>query len=406
MSQSTTAEPTPYVKRPSFIVSLAALGALTATAIDVALPAQPLIATSFGERVEAGGIIVSAYFLGYGPGQLIWGPLSDKYGRIPPMMIGLIGFILTTVACIFANSLTMLAFFRFLQGVFGGSTPVIVRAIARDQGGGKETANLIATIIMIFGLAPMIAPIIGSGILTFSNWQSIFWFLVIFALVLMVLAQVYVKPAAKTAEDIKDGRIPLSWGLIKMLFSERDFLVGTGAMAATFAGYSSILAAGAAMAEEKYGITATEFGPLFSIAALAALVGSGSNKRILKNHDVRTPFRISGIILGSAGLGLFFLSQADVSLTFYWGFVSLYIMGFGMMMPSASTIALEPAGKAAGTASSFLSALPTIGGVIGAYLSTSSLFASGYEALSILLATGGTLTAIIILGWGGKTKKA
>ncbi len=271
----------PYVKRLSFIVSLAALASLTATSIDIMLPAIPMIAGEYGERAEAGGIIVSAYFLGFGPGQLIWGPLADKYGRMRPLMFGLLGFVLATIACIFASSLTGLAFFRLVQGIFGGSATVIARAIARDQGGGKDTAHLLATIMMIFGLAPLLAPIVGSGLLLVTDWRGLFWFLVAFGFSLMVLAAVYVRPGVRLHEQQVTARARLTWKLVKQLLLARDFRMGSSVMATLFMGYAGVLSAGAAMMEARYGVSATEFGPWFAIAASAIIIGPALSKKVL-----------------------------------------------------------------------------------------------------------------------------
>ena len=404
MTTVSATQETPFVKRPSFIFALSALTALTATAIDVALPAQPMIATGFGERAAKGGLIVSAYFIGFGPGQLIWGPLADKYGRMKPIMFGLAGFILTTILCIFSTSLEMLTIARVLQGVFGGSTPVIARAIARDQGGGKDTANLMATILMIFGLAPLLAPIIGSGILLFTDWTGTFWFLVIFAIVLMFIAQMYIAPATVAHAAKNTKRVPLSWGLLKRLFSERDFVMGSFSLAALFAGYSTILAVGATMVDSKYGVPVTKFGFLFAIAAAAVIIGPAISKRILKYRSVRTPLKIGASLCGIAGCAFLLMANADVPLVVYWGFVFLYVLGYGMLGPMANAIALEPAGESAGTASSILSAIPTTGGVLGAGLATSTLFATTYEAVSYTMAGGGIIACVIILTLGGGKK--
>ncbi|MBL4838960.1 MAG: MFS transporter [Kordiimonadaceae bacterium] len=392
----------PYVKRPSFICSLAALAALTATAVDIALPAQPLMATGFGGRAVEGGIIVSAYFLGFGPGQLLWGPLADKYGRMLPMMYGLLGFILATIFCIYATSLEMLAFGRMVQGIFGGSTPVIARTIARDQGGGKDTANLLSTIMMIFGVAPLLAPLVGSAILLFTDWRGTFWFLVFFGIVLMALAQRYVAPATAAHHTQDPNRTPLSLALVGKLFKERDFVMGASAMAALFTGYAVVLAAGAAMAEAQYGIPITQFGPLFATAASAVIIGPAITKRIIKTGDLRVPLKIGALCCGLAGCLFLLMATTYVPLYAYWACVFLYVLGYGMLAPVANALALENVGSVAGTASSLLSAIPTTGGVIGAWLATSSVFSTAYEALSYMLAAGGITACVIVLTLGKK----
>jgi len=393
-------ETRPFVKRPSFIISLAALAALTATAVDIALPAQPLVAESFGERAAAGGVIVSAYLLGYGPGQMVWGPLADKYGRIPPLMIGLVGFILATIACIFASDLETLSVYRFIQGIFGGSSPVIARAIARDQGGGKETAKLLTTIMMIFGVAPLMAPMVGGGILLLTDWTGTFWFLVAFAATLILLTRLFIMPATRAHAKTAPPRKPLTWSLIGRLFSARDFLMGTLAMSAIFAGYASMLSIGAVMTNTRYGITPTEFGPLFAIAAAAIIVGPALTRYIISKYSLRTPLKVGAACAGITGLAFLLMAHTWVPLAVYWIFVFLYILSFGLVMPVANALALEPAGDAAGTASSLLSALPTMGAAAGSALAASPLFGSdSYYALSISMAGGGILTCLLIMAW-------
>ncbi|MBV1901064.1 MAG: MFS transporter [Kordiimonadaceae bacterium] len=398
-------KPIPYVKRPSFICSLAALAALTATAVDIALPAQPLMATSFGGRAVEGGIIVSAYFLGFGPGQLIWGPLADKYGRMLPMMYGLLGFLVATIFCIYATSLEMLAFGRMVQGIFGGSTPVIARTIARDQGGGKDTANLLATIMMIFGAAPLLAPLVGSAILLFTDWRGTFWFLVIFSVILMGLTLRYVAPATAAQQAHSSSRRPLSFALVGSLFKERDFIMGASAMAALFTGYAVVLAAGAAMAEAQYGLPTTQFGPLFATGATAVIIGPAITKRILKTSNLRVALKVGALCCGLAGCFFLLMATTYVPLYVYWACVFLYVLGYGMIAPVANTLALENVGSVAGTASSVLSAIPTTGGVLGAWLATSSVFSTAYEALSYMLAAGGITACVIVLTLGKSPKK-
>ncbi|MFC3051608.1 multidrug effflux MFS transporter [Kordiimonas pumila] len=389
----------PYVKRPSFIISLAALTALTATAIDIALPAQPLIAESLGERAAAGGIIVSTYMLGYGPGQLLWGPLADRFGRIPPLMFGLVGFILATIACILSPNLETLSIARGIQGIFGGSGPVIARAIARDQGGGKATANLLTTIMMIFGIAPLLAPIIGSTILAFTEWQGIFVFLVLFSLTLIFLVRRYIMPATKLHSETSAPRRPLTLSLIIQLITARDFLMGMLVVTAIMGGYGAMLSIGALMASTRYGISATEFGPLFATASVAIVIGPAISRQLLKRYSLRTPMKVGAVSIGIAGFAFLLMANTSVPLAVYWVFVFLYMISFGLIMPISNSLALEPAGDAAGTASSLLAALPTIGAAAGAALASSTVFTDSYQALSLIMATGGICTVALVLLW-------
>ena len=116
----------------AFVVTLGGLAAVTATAVDIFLPAQPSIGAAFGLPSSAGGALVSAYFLGYGPGMMLWGPLADRFGRLPPLYASLAAFVILAVVCATTDSFEVLVIARCLQGVAGGGGPVIARAIARE----------------------------------------------------------------------------------------------------------------------------------------------------------------------------------------------------------------------------------------------------------------------------------
>ncbi len=395
----------PFVKRPSFIFALAAVSAMTATAIDISLPGQPAMAADFGTRAEEAGVIVAAYFIGYGPGQMIWGPMADKYGRMLPLYIGLIGFFITSVLCATADSLETISTYRLIQGIFGGSGPVIARALARDQGGGKDTAKLMTTIMMIFGAAPLLAPLIGSGILLVTTWHGIFWFLALFTAALMFVAKVYIAPSREGAERVVQERVPLTFSLVTELFTHKDFLMGTLAMTTIFGGYAAILGIGAAMTEAHYGVTPEQFGVLFAFSASSVMIGPAISRKILGTRSVRAPLKVGAGLSGIIGLAMLLCAQEQVPLYVLWTLVFLYCLSFSIMMPVANAIALEPAAKAAGTASSLLSALPTMGAALGAALASSTLFENGYEALTLMLAFGGISTCIIVMTLGGEPKK-
>jgi len=394
-----------------FIISLAAVTAITATAIDIALPGHPAIGREFGKSGEAAGVIVSAYFLGYGPGQLVWGPMADRFGRMPPLYFGIFGFLLVSILCATATSLESLAFYRMLQGIFGGCGPVIARAITRDQGGGKATARLMATIMMIFGAAPLLAPLVGSSILLVASWRYIFWFLVLFMVALLAVAYFILAPATRAHSAKSQEREPLTFALIKRLFMGRDFLMSTSAITLTFFGYSSMLGVGAAMTERHYGTSPQTFGILFAIAASAVIFGPAISRRIIGTRSLRTPLKLAAWISCISGVCFLIATTTLVPLWLLWTLVFFYVLSFGIVMPVANALALEDAANSAGTASSLLSALPTIGAALGALLASSvdseagaGLFSDGYQALCMMMAFGGIATGTVIFAFGDEKK--
>ncbi len=370
------------MERPGFVLTLGALAAVTATAVDICIPAQPEIARELGQDPKAGAQLVSFFLLGYGPGQLFWGPLSDRYGRLPLLSLSLVGFLIASLVCATTSSMELLIWARFVQGLLGGGAPVIARAIARDQGGGPQTAALISTMTIVLGAAPLVAPSIGSGLLTLTDWRGIFWFLVLFALMLLVLVFLFLRGQSKTAA--RPALIPYLVSAL-LIFRARDFLLGTAISSAVFLGYAAFLSVGAVVAQERYDVSPAAFGPIFAIAALAFILGSVGARQAIKRVSLDRVILVGAVLGALAGLGLFINANEELSLVSLWALLSGYVLGFGMLLPVAVSKALEPAGPAAGAASSMMGVIQVLSGALGAELAASDLFTSTYEALCLLM---------------------
>lgn len=370
------------MQRPGFVLTLGALSAVTATAIDICIPAQPQIARELGQDPAAGAQLVSFFLLGYGAGQLFWGPFSDRYGRLPLLYLSLAGFLIASLVCATTESMAVLVWARLVQGLLGGGAPVIARAIARDQGGGPETAALISTMTIVLGAAPLVAPSLGSGLLTLVDWRGIFWFLGLFALVLLVLAVVFLRGQSPLQE--RPALAPYLLGAL-LIFRARDFLLGTAISSSVFLGYAAFLSVGALVAQDRYGVSPAAFGPIFAIAALAFILGSVAARQAIRRVALDKVILIGASLGSLAGVGLILNADAELDLVSFWALLSGYVLGFGMLLPVAVTKALEPAGSAAGAASSLMGVIQVLCGAFGAELAASALFASTYQALCIIM---------------------
>ncbi len=382
------------MQRPGFVLTLGALTGVTATAIDICIPAQPQIAAELGMDPTAGAALVSFFMLGYGPGQLFWGPLSDRYGRLPLLWLSLVGFLFASLVCALATSMETLIWARLVQGLLGGGAPVIARAIARDQGGGPETASLLSAMTIVLGAAPLVAPSIGSGLLTLMDWRSIFWFLCAFALVLLLLVFLYLRREKRVRHDQDLATYVV--GAI-MVVRTRDFLLGTATSSVVFLGYSSFLSVGAVVAQGRYGVSPAAFGPIFAIAALAFILGSVVARQAVRRVRLELVVLLAAVIGCIAGVGLLTHAGGGLGLVGLWALITGYILGFGMLLPLAVAKALEPAGPAAGAASSVLGLIQVLSGALGAELAASSLFESAYQALCLIMPIS-MFTALLLSG--------
>jgi DHA1 family bicyclomycin/chloramphenicol resistance-like MFS transporter len=373
-----------------FVFTLGALAAVSATAIDICIPALPEIARAFGASPEAGAALVTGYLLGYGPGQLFWGPLSDRFGRIGPLYVSVLGFLAASIACALAGSFELLVAMRFLQGLTGGGAPAIARAVARDQGGGPDTAALISTMTVIVGGAPLVAPAVGSGLLTLADWRWVFGFLVAFGL--MLLACIFLFLGRRKRRAIRAAvSVSAYVRSVLPLFRAPEFLLGIGVSSSLFCGYAAFLAVGAAVAQSRYGVTAEAFGPVFSIAALAFIFGSMTARQSVRRFQRRWLMLAGAVVALLAGSGLGAISQAHPPMAALWLLLCLYIFSFGLLVPMSTAMALEPAGASAGLASSIIGTVQILAGALSSKLAAAGFFGKTYIALCLIMGVSAVL---------------
>lgn len=382
--------------RIAFVLTLGAIAAISATAIDICIPALPEIGRTLGSTPEAGAALVTGYLLGYGPGQLLWGPLSDRYGRMGLLYLAIFGFIAASIACALSPSLDLLVTMRVVQGLTGGGAPAIARAIARDQGGGPETAALLSTMAVIIGGAPLVAPVIGSGMLTFADWRWIFGFLALFGVALVICIALFL--GRRRRRDRRDWISFRSYFRTATgLFRAPEFLLGIGISSSVFGGYATVLGAGAVIANERFGVSPEAFGPIFSIAALAFMAGATTARKMLRRLPLRRFLLAGAAVVACAGIGFIVAYIVGFSLVPFWAIVSVYTFAFGLLMPTATSMALEPAGPVAGLASSIIGTIQTLMGALSSKLVVAGIFGDSYESMCLLIAASAAVIVPLAL---------
>ncbi|MBT5413664.1 MAG: Bcr/CflA family efflux MFS transporter [Rhodospirillaceae bacterium] len=364
----------------AFVGTLGALSAVTATAIDISIPAHGEVAAEFGLPASAGAALVTAFMLAYGPGQLVWGMLADRFGRRTVMFVSLAGFLVASAVCATTESFAALLIARAVQGMMAGGAPVAARAVARDMGGGLKTANLLAVMTIILGLAPLLAPLVGSGLLVLFDWRSVFWFLLVFGVAAAAATCAFIP---ETQDPAHRQALSLSRAArnIRFLLGTHDFVFGSALGATSFAGYAAFLAVGAAMAQERFGVSPEGFGPLFAIAAAAFVLGSILVRRMIPRFGLAAALRTGVAIAVAASVPLLITVHMDLGLVAFWAILCLYVSSFGLLMPGSIAQALEPAGAMAGFGASVFGVFTALGGALGAHVSSLPLFETASDGL-------------------------
>ena len=386
----------PVFDRTDTVIFLGGITALTAVSVDIVLPSTAVVARSFGAPEAQGALLVGLYFIAYAIGQLFWGLFSDAFGRRRALLMTLTGFTVTSLICAFAPTFETLLGARFLQGLFGAS-PVIARAMVRDVAQGEEAARIMTVLGAILTMATMFAPVLGSGLLILFSWRAIFVFL---ALLAMIFATYTYFALGETTGGRRPERFTLRFIRTSgaRLLTTRAYLVPMAVGGLTFGGYVSVGATGAIITEQRYGVSPEAFGALFAIVAGVNTAGALLARQLLTRLSLRQVGTFAVSLLALAGLVNLALGFATPSLPAFWGGVCLYVLAFGIILPTSMAAAMEPAGDMPGFAASLMGAIQMALASVGAFLA-SSLFDGTHVAISLSMALFAGLGAgVLTLG--------
>lgn len=352
--------------KSAFLRNALVLGMLSAVgpfAIDMYLPAFPAIARDLQVDVSAVQMSLMSFFVAVAVCQIAYGPLSDRFGRKPPLYAGLGLFALASIGCSFAQSVEALIAFRFLQGVGSCAAMVIPRAIIRDLHTGHEAARLMATTMLVFSVSPILAPLAGSTLTEFFSWRVIFW--AIAAIGVGGLAVVmFLLPETHKADDAKKG-VSQAFSTYRSLLKDRHFLglafIGGFSQASFFA----YLAGSSVIFIEHFGLSPSLYSVIFAANAIAFIGSAQFNSFFMRRFGAERVVRTA--ISGFAALVtlLFGLTIAGIDNAFVlWGLLFLSFGCLGYVIPSTAVLALENHGPVAGTASALMGTLQLSTGAI------------------------------------------
>lgn len=334
---------------------LVLLGALTAfgpMSLDLYLPAFEAIATGFEVPVAAVGLTFSASLLGLGLGQLVYGPLSDRYGRKKPLVLGLLVFIVASIACSLAPNLEMLIAFRFLQALGGSAGIVLARAMVRDMYSGREMARIMSLVAMVFGLAPILAPSVGALILRFTSWRIIFVTLAVFgALCLLgVLRLRETLPTARRVDHSIVGAIR-NYGFV---FRQKGFIAPAIVAALNSMGLFAYISSSPRVYLEEFDFTSQQFALAFGVGALSFVTGAQVNSRLV--HRLSISRLLHGYLAIQVAVGItgVIVVVAELSVGFVIATLALYQFCTGGITGNALAAALRPFAILSGTAAALL----------------------------------------------------
>jgi len=393
MDQQQHTEPAPAglaIPRWEFIAIAAALMALNALAIDIMLPGLQQIGASLGvENENHRQYVISAYFAGLAFALLGYGPASDRFGRRAPLFFGLSVYVLAAFAAAFVTDFSVLLALRFIQGIGAASTRVIAVSMVRDRFGGRQMAEIMSLIFMVFMVIPVVAPSIGQIVMLFAEWH---W---IFICMALIAAAITAWAAIRLPETLAvEHRRPIDFGSVGRAFgtvlSNRLSLFYTLASTILFGALFGFINSAQQVYVGIYGL-GVWFPVIFAAIAGMMAVSSFLNSRLVGKFGMR---RLShGALIGFLTVSIVWFVWSLFGVIPLAGFVLVFaaaMFQFGWIGSNFNAIAMEPLGHIAGTAASVQGFIQTLGGgVIGAYIGqsfdgTTTPLAAGFCGVALL----------------------
>ncbi len=381
----------PNPGRVEFIALVAGLMALNALAIDVMLPALPYMGEALGVSHEnERQFVVGVYMLGFGIAQLAFGPLTDRFGRRGPLLVGLAIYVVCAFAATFAPNFAVLLALRFVQGMGAAGTRVIATAVVRDRFSGREMAEIMALTFMVFMAVPILAPGIGQVILLSGPWEHIFLFMGGLATVISLWAYIRLPETMHP-----EYRRPLSLASVvdgfRIVVTNRSALFYGLAGTFLFGAMFGFISASQQIFVDIYGL-----GPYFPVA-FAVMAGTIAiaqfiNSRVVRRLGMRRLSHTAILIyLAASMIWLILALQGPVPFPVFFGLFMVIQFVFGWAASNMNSLSMEPLGNVAGTAASVFGFTQTVGGaLIGTYIGqnfdgTLVPNALGYASMGIIV---------------------
>ncbi|PIC79363.1 MFS transporter [Sporosarcina sp. P18a] len=350
--------PLPTVWLVLLLGSLSAFGPLS---MDMYLPGLPIVADDLNASTSLVQLSLTACLIGLGAGQLIFGPLSDIYGRRKPLVITLIVYAIASILCAFSPNIWIFVALRFIQGMTGAAGIVIARACARDLYVGNELTKFMAMLSIVSGAAPILAPIVGGVVLNYASWQAVFFLLGVIGLLMFVSTACFLPDTLPVEERAESGMLAVV-KTFSGLLKDKWFLGIALTQGLIMSSMFAYIAGSPFVLQNIYGVTAQQFSLFFALNGVGIITAAQLTGRLSgRIHEVK--FLRAGVLMSFAASILLMLTVWNE-----WPLIviatALFFMvsSVGLVSPASFSLAMQSQGKSAGSAAAFLGLMPFIGG--------------------------------------------
>lgn len=385
------------------------IGSLTALAplsIDLYLPALPELTRDFAVNASQGQLTLTACLAGLALGQMVSGPLSDRLGRRPPLLIGLAGYCAASLACAAVQSLWALVGLRFAQGLAGAAGIVIARAVVRDLRSGAAAARAFSYLMLVTGMAPILAPIVGAQLLRLTSWRGLFVTLALLGFALLLAAAAGLDetlPASRRRSASLSDTARTFAGLA----GDRSFLGYALVIGFSFGEMFSYIAGSPFVVQDIYGVSPQLYGGVFALNALGLVTCGQINAALVGRLGAARLLAFGVAVSTAAGLCLLAIVLAGgIGLAGILPCLFAVVASLGFVMPNATALALAPYPHVAGSASALLGVLQFLLGAAVAPLAGIAGSRSAVPmAVTIAALAAGGIAALRLAGRAGRERQ-
>lgn len=344
-------------KHIELVIVLGLITAFAPISIDMYLPALPEIAHKLNSNLDTVQYSLAVFFIGVAIGQLIYGPLTDRFGRRAPLFFGVAIYIAASIGCAMANSITLLITLRFFQALGCCAGIVVPRAAVRDLFERKEAAKVFSSLLLVMGVSPILAPLVGGYINQYFGWRAIFWALVGCGALGSLMAYFKLPETHAPEKRHKNLSLKSSLNTYGELLRDRHFMgyalcgaLAQGTMFAYITGSPFVLIKYYHIAPENYGL-------FFGANAFGLIFTAQMNRLLLKKYELDIVLQKALMIVATMGIVLVAAAIANTSLVYMAGAIFIFISAMGATFPNSSAGALTHQGARAGAASALLGAI-------------------------------------------------
>ncbi|NRP72757.1 Bicyclomycin resistance protein [Ensifer psoraleae] len=376
----------------SFLRTAIILGLLSAIgpfAIDMYLPALPSIGKDLGAENHVVQLSLLSFFISFALFQLVYGPLSDIWGRKAPLYLGIGLFAVASIGCAVASDIETLIAFRFLQGIGGAAGMVIPRAVVRDMHTGVQAARLMSLLMLVFSISPILAPLTGSAVIEFYGWRGVFYAVMIAAIIGLILLSTQLEET-RPKEHRSDSTVASAMAAYRLLLGDRNFLTLAFIGGLGISSFLVYLANSPFVLIDHYGLTPTQYSFAFSINAVSFFAVSQATGWLGERFGLVRLMRMAVILFALTMVSMFVVMNLGINqLPVMAAFLFVGYGVLGLVIPTSAVLALEDHGEIAGTASALMGTLHFVTSAVAMVIT--SIF---FDGTALPMAAGIALCAL------------